>query len=110
MFIVYIREAHPTDGRQVEANRQDEVLFPQPKSFGERSEIAEQMCSELKLSLPCLIDGLDNRVGEAYSGWPDRIYVIGLDGRIVYKGEPGPHGFRPDEAAKALEKYLAEAE
>ena len=83
-------------------------MFAQPKTLGERTEIAEQMCSELKLSIPCLVDGLDNRVGEAYSGWPDRIYVIGTDGKIVYKGEQGPRGFRPDEAADALEEHLAE--
>lgn len=68
------------------------------------------MCAKLKISLPCLIDKIDNKVGEAYAGWPDRLYVIGKDGKIVYKGGPGPRGFKPAEADDAMEKHLATLE
>ena len=34
-------------------------------------------------------------------------FVVGRDGTIAYKGEQGPRGFRPDEMAAALAKYLA---
>ena len=63
---------------------------------------------DLKLAIPCLIDNLKNTAGEAYAGWPDRIYIVGRDGRIAYKGDPGPRGFRPDLAGEAL-KPLVEA-
>jgi len=43
--------------------------------------------------MPALIDGVDDAVGVAYGGWPDRLYVIGKDGRVVYAGERGPGGF-----------------
>ena len=104
--MVYIREAHPTDGWQVGSNKRDNILFLQPKTFKERSSIAAKMCTKLKISLPCLIDGLDNKVGENYSAWPDRIYVIGVDGKIIYKAGRGPRGFKPKEAVAVLEKYL----
>jgi len=34
---------------------------------------------------------------ELYASWPERLYVIGTDGRIAYKGQTGPFGFEPDE-------------
>ena len=36
---------------------------------------------------------MDNATNHAYGAWPDRMYVIGTDGKITYGGEPGPWGF-----------------
>lgn len=44
----------------------------------------------------------DNRVERAYSGWPDRLYVIDRDGRIAYKSAAGPFGFKPAEVEASL--------
>ena len=33
---------------------------------------------------------------------PDRLYVIGRDGRVVYKGGRGPFGFKTGEMEQAL--------
>ena len=41
-------------------------------------------------------------VNAAYAGWPDRMYVVGTDGRIAYQGGPGPRGFLPAEVEKWL--------
>ena len=35
-FLVYVREAPPTDGWQVDSNLEDSVLFRQHQSFEER--------------------------------------------------------------------------
>jgi hypothetical protein len=51
----------------------------------------------LNLKIPALVDLPDNTVNVAYAGWPDRMYVIGKDGRIAYMGKPGPWGFKPGE-------------
>lgn len=106
-YIVYIREAHPTDGRQAGANVREKILVKQPTSFEERLGVAEQMCSSLEISIPTLIDGIDNKVGNAYAGMPDRLYLVGKDGKIAYKGDRGPRGFKPDELAAAIKKELA---
>lgn len=60
------------------------------------------MCHALEINLPTLIDGLDDAVGRAYAAWPDRLYLIGKDGRIAYKSDPGPRGFKPEELAEAI--------
>lgn len=71
-----------------------------------RGETAELCSATLKLSLPTVIDKADNKVNTAYAGWPDRLYIVGKDGRIAYKGGPGPKGFKIDEMTAALEKML----
>jgi hypothetical protein len=105
-FIVYLREAHTEDGRQAKANEQDGLIFYQPESLEERVEIAEEMCSTLDLKIPCLIDGIDNRVGTDYTGMPDRLYLVGLDGKVAFKGEKGPKGFKPELLREFLDLYL----
>ena len=54
------------------------------------------------MQVPMLVDGIDNRVGEAYSGFPDRLYLIDIDGKVAYKGGRGPFGFIPQELEQAL--------
>jgi type I thyroxine 5'-deiodinase len=44
---------------------------------------------------------------KAYSAWPERIYVLGVGGRIEYKADPGPFGFEPDEAEERLKRLVA---
>jgi hypothetical protein len=51
---------------------------------------------------------MDNPADKAYAAWPERIYVIGVGGRIVYKGGMGPFGFKPADAQEALAAYLGE--
>lgn len=109
-YLVYIREAHPTDGWQVGANVKEKILVTQPKSAEEREAVAGQMCSDLKISLPTLIDGLDDKVGKDYSAWPDRLYLVGTDGKIFYKGDPGPGGFKPDDLERAILRLLLAGE
>jgi hypothetical protein len=51
---------------------------------------------------------MNDRIGHAYSGMPDRLYVIDADGRVAYKGGRGPFGFRPAEMEQALVMTLLE--
>ena len=106
-LVVYIREAHPTDGWQVPQNVREEILFVQPTKIDDRRQVAKKMCSVLKLSLPTVIDNLDDKVNQAYTAWPDRLYLVGRDGKIAYKSKPGPWGFKPRELETAIERSLA---
>lgn len=105
---MYIREAHPTDGWKVPQNVKEGIEIKSPKTEQERQDVAGTCVKSLKLSIPCLVDDMKNTAESAYAGWPDRIYVVGKDGKIAYKGEPGPRGFRPEDAEKVL-KDLIEA-
>jgi hypothetical protein len=105
-FVVYIREAHPSDGWRVAINDRQGIVIPDPKSFKERQQVASTCASELHLTIPMLIDGMDNAVGQAYAAWPDRLYIVDTEGRIAYKGGPGPRGFKPLEMEAALKQLL----
>src|SRR3954452_1574306 len=82
------------------------IAVAQPATFDARTEVAARCCSNLQVTMPLLVDTLDDRVGRAYSGMPDRLYVIGRDGRVVYKGGRGPFGFKPGEMEQALVLHL----
>jgi Iodothyronine deiodinase len=56
-----------------------------------------------------LVDDVADGVEAAYTGWPDRLYVIARDGQVVYKSAPGPFGFEPDAMEQSLRQTLADA-
>ena len=88
------------------ANDVEGIEVKQPKTEGERREVARTCATKLKISIPIVVDGLDNAVDKAYGGWPVRMYVVGKDGKIAYQGKRGPRGFKPKEGEEALKKIL----
>jgi hypothetical protein len=105
---VYVREAHPVDGWRMESNDRVDVAVAQPRSNLQRVEVATQCHDLLEMSMPVLVDGIDDRVGHAYSGMPDRLYVIDRDGKVAFKGGRGPFWFNPAEMEQALVMMLLE--
>jgi Iodothyronine deiodinase len=106
-FVVYIREAHPEDGWVLEENREDGVALEDPTSLAERAEAAEACVVRLRTRIPVLLDDVDDEVALAYGGWPDRLYLIGRDGRVAFQGGRGPDGFQPEELAAAIDAALS---
>ena len=106
-FVVYIQEAHPIDAWQVNDNVDDDVLLASTRTDDERNSVAGVCMTKLGLEMPALVDYVDNRVERAYTGWPDRLYVIGAEGNIVYKSAAGPFGFKPAEVEATLKQILA---
>ncbi len=104
--MVYIREAHPTDEWQVESNESEGVLFTQPTTLAARSDIAQVCALKLDLEIPTLIDDMENSTDQKYYALPDRLYLIGREGRVAYRGGPGPFGFVASELESAIEDYL----
>jgi len=103
-FAVYIQEAHPSDIWQMESNVRQGVVFRDPRTDAERNQVAESCVRKLGIRFPALIDGIDNTVERQYTGWPDRLYLIDRDGRVVYKSSPGPFGFHPADLEVALRR------
>lgn len=90
----------------MEANERDVVFFAQPKSFDERASVAQSCALRLDLSIPTLIDDMENSTDQKYFALPDRLYLVGRNGRIAYRGAPGPWGFVAAELEKAIQNYL----
>jgi hypothetical protein len=103
---VYVAEAHPVDEWQMEANEEEGVLVRQHTTLAERLAAAREGAARMSLTMPLLVDGMDDAVSAAFAAWPERIFVVGVDGRIAFAGEPGPWGFEPDAARAALVQVL----
>jgi hypothetical protein len=84
------------------SNDQVGISIEQPRAFPERVAVARRCCSALEISMPLLVDDVDDRVGHLYSGMPDRLYIVDRDGRVAYKSGRGPFGFRPGEMEQSL--------
>jgi hypothetical protein len=106
-YVIYIKEIHPTDGWQVEANERDGVLFQQHGSIAERVETGQACMLKTGCEIPALVDGMDDAVSRAYAGMPERLYLVDQEGRIAYKSGMGPMFFRPSEWEAAIHGMLA---
>ena len=108
--MVYVREAHPTDGWKMDSNARFGVKTAQPKTYDERVEVCTQFQKLIKPGMSVVVDDITDPAGKAYSGMPARLYVIDAQGKIAYKGGRGPFGFKPSEMEQALVMSLVEAE
>ncbi len=81
-------------------------IMEDPVTLGERLTAASKCLKDLNLPIPAVIDRMDNKVNLAYGGWPDRLYLVGKDGKITYAGGQGPFGFKPDEIDAAIRAEL----
>ncbi len=86
----------------MESNIRDKVVFASPRNEEERALVAGACVRKLGVKFPAVLDQFDNTTERAYTGWPDRIYLIDGKGRVAYKSKPGPFGFKPQELSKAL--------
>jgi hypothetical protein len=98
----YIREAHTADYGQVPANLDDGIIYDMPQTVDDRAEIAAACMLRYNFSFPMLLDNMENEADENYISWPDRLYIIGADGKVSYQAGLGPFYFDIEEFDKAL--------
>ncbi|MBI3819691.1 MAG: hypothetical protein HY286_13430 [Planctomycetes bacterium] len=109
-LFIYIKEAHPLDknGATIPKNKGVAEL-KDPSTAEERVKNANICKKSLALTLPNAIDGIDNKTCEDYAAWPERLYLIGTDGRVLFRGEPGPARFDPAALDAAIRKHVSAA-
>ena len=100
-LVIYIREAHPTDGWHM-----GDHDIRDPQTLEERREVAGQCETALRYGIRTYVDEMDDAVMKAYAAWPDRLYLVDLDGRVFYAGGRGPWGFKPGELKAAIDELL----
>lgn len=117
---IYIREAHPKDGWWLGGGAAGMYLKARkskaatdvydPKTIEERRAVARRCEVTLQYGMQTYVDEMDNAVNKAYAAYPTRLYLVGLDGCVIYAGGLGPFGFKPAELQAAIEEYLASAD
>lgn len=105
--MVYIEEAHPTDGWEMPSNLKEGILIASAKTFLQRDEAAQTCVVKLNIRIPALVDDMQDTTERAYTAWPDRLYVINREGRVAYKSKAGPYGFDPKALAAVLHSLVA---
>ncbi len=103
-YFIYIREAHPTDGWSAAPTSSGVVKLKDPKTFKERVATASACIKTAKFTIPVLVDDMADSAGIAYGAYPNRLYVVGSDGKIAFRGNQGPD---VDAMIRALELQLA---
>ena len=102
---IYIREAHPDDGWSGKPKGIDD-----PKTIQARRELAGTCEVAMHYGIRTYVDEMDDAVMTAYAAWPERLYLVGRNGRVVYAGGRGPKGFKPAELKATIDSLVAERE
>ena len=116
-MMIYIREAHPVDKwwlaetKFMRAVMQASNSYPsydlwEPETIEERREAALACQAKLLEDMPVFVDNMDNKVDQAYVGWPTRIYFLDQDGKVQYDSGLGPYGLKPADLDVVLAGYL----
>ena len=106
-YVFYSREAHPAEGWQVPNNLIEDIIYNEPSTDDERTEVAAACQIGLDLHMPMLIDSIDNDIDGKYVGLPMRLFLVDGDGKIAYAGEKGPFGWDDDTFEAVLKEVLA---
>lgn len=100
-LLVYIEEAHPSDGW---ASSDAPYQITRHRCLKERLRAARLMEREAPPGCLVVADGMENAANAAYGAYFDRLYVV-QDGKVVYQGGRGPEGYRISELRDWLEEY-----
>jgi hypothetical protein len=106
-YLIYIREAHPAQGWQVPNNLIEDILYDEPATDDERTEVAAACQIDLGIDMPMLVDSIANDIDNNYVGLPMRQFLIDEDGKIVYAGKKGPFGWDDEGFEEELKKLIA---
>ena len=106
---IYIREAHPQDEWQMTSNVDEGVCYSQPHSLEQRLAIAQDFVKRFHYPIPLAVDAMGDIANRLYAGWPERLYVVGEDGTILYKGGMGPFAYKPEEVREWLETRFSQS-
>lgn len=78
-FLLYTRESHPAE------NYRAHESFEQKLSYSRELQRLENV------GFPVIVDHLDGRIHRAYGVWPNALFVIHKDGRLVFRSNMANH-------------------
>jgi peroxiredoxin len=79
-FLLYTRESHPAEN------------YAAHNSFEQKLAYARDLKRLENIQFPILVDYLDGRVHRAYGVWPNALFVIHKDGRLIFRSNMANHG------------------
>jgi hypothetical protein len=96
--LIYIREAHPKGGFMPKTFREgakiDVPAVEDARTVRERRKQALDLQKHISPEMKVYVDTLDDETGVRWGAWPQRIFVVGADHKLLYSGGPGPWHFK----------------
>lgn len=77
-----------------------------PATLAERRQVACEFAAYFDVSVPVLVDTMDDAATRAYGGMPERTCVIDADGNVAYAGDARPYFIQQAEVSQVLDKLL----
>jgi alkyl hydroperoxide reductase subunit AhpC len=71
-LLLYTRESHPAEN------------YGAHESFEQKLSYARELQRLEDINFPIIVDHLDGRIHRAYGVWPNALFVIHKDGRLVF--------------------------
>ncbi len=82
------------------------MLIANHVSLSARADAALACALGLRLTVPILVDTIDDLAQRIYGAWPERLYVLDEHGRVAFQCGKGPYGFDVDELEGFLEVFV----
>jgi peroxiredoxin len=90
-FLLYTRESHPAEH------------YPPHSSWEQKLACARDLRRLEDVRFPILVDSLDGKIHRSYGTWPNALFVIHKDGRLIFRSNMANHR----ELQQFLEELLA---
>jgi peroxiredoxin len=90
-FLLYTRESHPAEN------------YDAHTSFEQKLAYARDLQRLEDIRFPIIVDHLDGRIHRAYGPWPNALFVIHKDGRLIFRSNMANHA----ELRQFLEDIIA---
>jgi peroxiredoxin len=72
-FLLYTRESHPAEN------------YAAHGTFEQKLSYARDLRRVEDVGFPIIVDHLDGRIHRAYGAWPNALFVIHKDGRLIFR-------------------------
>jgi len=104
-LVVYIAEAHPTDGWIIPVDEQPQISSHQnaTERMVAANQLRERMASDAGLHVKILCDTIDNRMSELFAAHPERLVVLKGE-QVVFIGGKGPFDYSISDLQSFLQK------
>jgi len=104
---VYITEAHARNEWPAGSKLS---TCSQPITREERLALANQLAESKQMSMPMLVDNIDNQFEQVFAAWPVRFYVL-QNGIVAFKAQPTAlmSGYDFEEVTRFLDSVLSRA-
>ena len=100
-LVIYIEEAHPSDGYKFENN----ISIKTHRKLEDRIAAARMLLDQ-KPPFPVVVDNMADEANLTYGGLFERLYVI-YKGVIAYEGGRGPRHYYVEHVQTWLEDYVS---